>query len=292
MNRIQFGEGACDKTRKYLDSYISNELLVETNHEVLRHIENCPACAAEVEARTQLRTRLRVAVKSQSVPPELQVRIREQIRSSRSSTWFVSGWFATGWPVGALLAGAGGWASPSLAGAKARRKAELGRLEALAVWAEQLRDTIGAAAGLQEAILATAKVAPLPIRAEVAELATRLRREPLSVALRRFAGSLADPAADQIVAALALASERQAGNLVGLLSEVASAARQQVSMRLRIETGRARTYTQTMSVALITGGSVGLLVVMRSSYLDPYDTAVGQMVLAGVGLLFVVAAGC
>ena len=199
-------------------------------------------------------------------------------------------WLATGWPVGALLAGAGGWASPSLAGAKARRKAELGRLEALAVWAEQLRDTIGAAAGLQEAILATAKVAPLPIRAEVAELATRLRREPLSVALRRFAGSLADPAADQIVAALALASERQAGNLVGLLSEVASAARQQVSMRLRIETGRARTYTQTMSVALITGGSVGLLVVMRSSYLDPYDTAAGQMVLAGVGLLFVVAA--
>lgn len=98
MNRIQFGEGACDKTRKYLDSYIGNELLVETNHEVLRHIENCPACAAEVEARTQLRTRLRVAVKSQSVPPELQVRIREQIRSSRSSSWFVSGWFATGWP--------------------------------------------------------------------------------------------------------------------------------------------------------------------------------------------------
>ena len=34
MNRVQFGEGACEKTRKYLDSYIGNELLVETNHEV------------------------------------------------------------------------------------------------------------------------------------------------------------------------------------------------------------------------------------------------------------------
>jgi hypothetical protein len=92
MNRIQFGEGACEKTRKYLDSYISNELLVETNHEVLRHVENCAACAAEAEARMQLRARVKTAVNAQTVPPELQVRIREQIRGSRSKSWFVSGW--------------------------------------------------------------------------------------------------------------------------------------------------------------------------------------------------------
>jgi len=58
MNRIQFGEGGCEKTRKYLDSYISNELMVETNHEVLRHLESCQPCAAELDARTRLRTRL------------------------------------------------------------------------------------------------------------------------------------------------------------------------------------------------------------------------------------------
>ena len=51
MNRIQFGEGGCEKTRKYLDAYVSNELMVETNHEVLRHIEGCPSCAAEVDTR-------------------------------------------------------------------------------------------------------------------------------------------------------------------------------------------------------------------------------------------------
>src|SRR5260370_33260955 len=102
MNRIQFGEGACDKTRKYLDSYISNELLVETNHEVLRHIENCPACAAEVEARTELRTRIRVAVNSQSVPPELQARIPEPIRSSSSVSWVAPRSPATGSASAAL----------------------------------------------------------------------------------------------------------------------------------------------------------------------------------------------
>jgi anti-sigma factor (TIGR02949 family) len=98
MNRPQFGEGACDRTRKYLDSYISNELLVETNHEVLKHIENCPACATELDARTRLRTRLKSAVNAQSAPPELQVRIREQIRGSRSGSWFAVGRFAVGWP--------------------------------------------------------------------------------------------------------------------------------------------------------------------------------------------------
>jgi hypothetical protein len=92
MNRIQFGEGACEKTRRYLDSYISNELLVETNHEVLRHIENCAACAAEADARMLLRSRLKSAVERQSVPPELQVRIREQIRSPRSGVRFAGDW--------------------------------------------------------------------------------------------------------------------------------------------------------------------------------------------------------
>src|SRR6266568_1167132 len=98
MNRVPFGEGACGKTRKYLDSYISNELLVETNHEVLRHLENCPACTAELDARTQLRTRLKAAVNAQSVPPELQARIREKIRTDHSSSWFAAGWFASAGP--------------------------------------------------------------------------------------------------------------------------------------------------------------------------------------------------
>jgi Putative zinc-finger len=96
MNRIQFGEGGCEKTRKYLDSYISNELMVETNHEVLRHIEGCRACAAEVEARTRLRSRLKAAVNAQTLPPELQVRVREKIRTSQAGVRF--SWMHAGWP--------------------------------------------------------------------------------------------------------------------------------------------------------------------------------------------------
>jgi len=95
MNRIQFGEGGCEKTRKYLDSYISNELMVETNHEVLKHVENCPACAAELDTRSRLRTRLKAAVSAQTAPPHLQVKIREQLRRDQPGrgvlTWLHPG---------------------------------------------------------------------------------------------------------------------------------------------------------------------------------------------------------
>lgn len=47
-----------------MDSYISDELLIETNHEVLRHLENCPSCRGEMSSCRALKTQLRHAVKS------------------------------------------------------------------------------------------------------------------------------------------------------------------------------------------------------------------------------------
>ena len=99
MSRIQFGEGGCEKTRKLLDAYVSNELLIETNQDVARHLAGCPACTSEVEARTQLRTRMRSAVKAQTVPPDLQVRIRQRIGAAESKSWVFAGW--TRWAVAA-----------------------------------------------------------------------------------------------------------------------------------------------------------------------------------------------
>ena len=61
-----------------------------------------------------------------------------------------------------------------------RRGEAVGRIEAVAGWSEMLRDTMAGAAGLEQAIVATATVAPLPIRAEVATLAVRLETTPRS----------------------------------------------------------------------------------------------------------------
>ena len=116
MNRIQFGQGGCEKTLRYMDAYISNELTVETNHEVLRHLEGCAGCSEELNARTRLRSHLKTAVKAQSVPPELQVRIREQIRSGRSNHWAwlsAGGWRWAGAVAACLVVAAGLWVNRS-----------------------------------------------------------------------------------------------------------------------------------------------------------------------------------
>ncbi len=54
----------CQEFKEMFDSYLGDELLVETNHEVLRHLENCPACRQELSARRELRIQLRSAVKN------------------------------------------------------------------------------------------------------------------------------------------------------------------------------------------------------------------------------------
>ncbi|MBW3614624.1 MAG: pilus assembly protein TadB [Actinobacteria bacterium] len=192
----------------------------------------------------------------------------------------------TRWPVGALLMAALGAALPSLAGGRAAREAAIARTEAIAAWTEMLRDTMAGAAGIEQAIVATAAVSPSPIREEVVALAARLERERLAVAMREFADALADPAADLVVAALVLASEKQAQRVGELLGTLAAATREQAKMRLRVETGRTRTRTAARVITLFTMGVAAILVLFNRGYLEPYDSAVGQLMLAVVGGCF------
>lgn len=52
----------CRELKAMMDSYISDELLVETNHDVLRHLENCPTCRAEMSANRSLKAQLRKSI--------------------------------------------------------------------------------------------------------------------------------------------------------------------------------------------------------------------------------------
>ncbi|HUA96285.1 MAG TPA: hypothetical protein VMB82_12265 [Acidimicrobiales bacterium] len=196
---------------------------------------------------------------------------------------------ATGWPVGAILAGLAGWGAPGLLGGARRHQAAVGRIEAIAGWAEMLRDTMAGSAGLEQAIIATASLAPLAIRGEVATLAVRLEGERLGPALRAFADDVADPTCDLVVAALVLAAEHQAQRLGELLGSLAAAARDQATMRLRVEAGRARTRTSVKVIVGATGALVLALALFNRSYLSPYDSATGQLVLVLVGGVFAVA---
>jgi anti-sigma factor RsiW len=51
----------CRDVRKLADSYVGEELLTETNHTILAHLAGCPGCRADIDARRELRSALRVA---------------------------------------------------------------------------------------------------------------------------------------------------------------------------------------------------------------------------------------
>jgi hypothetical protein len=66
------------------DSFLCEELLTETNHEILRHLATCPPCRTELDERRRLRATLRAAFER---APQLQPsasfpdRLREQLRA-------------------------------------------------------------------------------------------------------------------------------------------------------------------------------------------------------------------
>ncbi|MFF3517383.1 type II secretion system F family protein [Streptomyces sp. NPDC002573] len=195
----------------------------------------------------------------------------------------------TTWPVAAVLTTVGMLTLPGLLGPDRQTARRTERMEALALWTEMLRDTLSAAAGLEQAVLATADIAPAALETELHALATAVRAgRPLPPALRAFADDVEDPLADVVVAALVMAAEQQASQLAPLLGELAESVREQVAMRQRIDAGRASVRTGVRVTVITTLGMAVGLVVFNRPYLDPLNTPTGQMVLAVVGVLFAV----
>lgn len=60
----------CRDFRELADSYLSDQLLIETNHDVLRHLEQCAECREELAARRELRRKLREGFQQ---APDLQM---------------------------------------------------------------------------------------------------------------------------------------------------------------------------------------------------------------------------
>ncbi|MDQ0772956.1 tight adherence protein B [Streptomyces aurantiacus] len=195
----------------------------------------------------------------------------------------------TGWVVGGLLAAMAAWSLPRILSGTTI-KTETARIEGIAGWTEMLRDTLSAAAGLEQTIMATAHTAPKSIRPQVQGLAVRLASgKRLTASLRRLADDLADPMADLVIAALMLASEHQARQLAPLLGELAATARAQVEMHQRIEASRARTQTTLRVVVITTLSFAGGLILFNPEFLAPYDTVTGQLILLLIGALFTAA---
>jgi anti-sigma factor RsiW len=84
MSKKEGSQMECSEFDDIADSYLDGELLVKTNQEVLQHLEGCDICRRELDARRELRARLRAAFygdASFSVRPEFEERLRADLRS-------------------------------------------------------------------------------------------------------------------------------------------------------------------------------------------------------------------
>lgn len=213
-----------------------------------------------------------------SLPPRLGIAVTCGVAALVATRWLVAGAIAL---VAAL-------ALPSVLGGKATRQRAIDRTEAIASWTEMIRDSIVAASGLEEAIVATAPVAPPAIAPEIRMLVRRLNHQRLPDALIIFGKDLDHPSGDLVVAALVIASRMEASDLSGLLSRLSDATRGEARMRIRVEVGRTRVRTATKVIVGVVIAAVLFLAIANRSYLTAYDGVGGQIMLAVVGSIFAI----
>lgn len=73
----------CEDFREIADSFLCDELLVETNHEAIRHLENCESCRGELASHKTFREKLRDAVVNApdaQINPVFAARLRSELK--------------------------------------------------------------------------------------------------------------------------------------------------------------------------------------------------------------------
>jgi hypothetical protein len=117
------------------DSFLAEELLTETNHEILRHLETCPVCRADIAARRALRASVRTAfdrATDLSARPEFAAQLHDKLRRAALETppWRArvpGGWWALAATLLLALGLAGAfWARDGIRTAGALARAAVG----------------------------------------------------------------------------------------------------------------------------------------------------------------------
>jgi anti-sigma factor RsiW len=82
----------CRNFKELLDSFLCQELAVETNHQLLNHAEHCPNCRAEMASRRNMRESLRRACSHDRLSDEACEQLRTKLRAEASGSVKTIGW--------------------------------------------------------------------------------------------------------------------------------------------------------------------------------------------------------
>jgi hypothetical protein len=86
MTVINFEDKACERVRRSLDYYLSNELPTEANLEAVRHLKVCPRCAEARAGGQRIKVALKRAIGQEECAPQgLEQRILKEIK--RQAGW-------------------------------------------------------------------------------------------------------------------------------------------------------------------------------------------------------------
>jgi hypothetical protein len=165
-----------------------------------------------------------------------------------------------------------------------RAEVERRRVEGIATWLEDLRDTLrGSAVGAEEALEQVARRPPEALRDALTTYAVRRRQGVRTEdALSDLAEQIAHPTSDAAIAAIRLVVTGTAGSgrLFSTVDALAAAARDEVRARERIDRTRAVYQSSMKRLVVIAVVLIAYLRLAAGTLLAPYGSAVGQMVLA------------
>jgi Flp pilus assembly protein TadB len=165
-----------------------------------------------------------------------------------------------------------------------RAVVERRRVEGIATWLEDLRDTLrGSAVGAEEALEQVARRPPEALRDALTTYAVRRQQGVRTEdALSDLAEQIAHPTSDAAIAAIRLVvtGTTGSGRLFSTVDALAAAARDEVRARERIDRTRAVYQSSMKRLVVIAVVLIAYLRLAAGTLLAPYGSAVGQMVLA------------
>ena len=106
----------CQQGRPLLDSYLTNELQVETLHAVNAHLAECGACRAALVSRERVRAAIHTAVRNLVPDPDFAALVRDTVRAeatSRGPSKFLLSWVALAAALALISAIAWQWRADS-----------------------------------------------------------------------------------------------------------------------------------------------------------------------------------
>ncbi len=227
-----------------------------------------------------------IGLRPAAVPPQQSTRARRRRGPTRRTRLLLLaggalglvGWLITGWILALVIAPIAVIGLPILLSAPPAAT-QITRLEAMEEWTRSLSGVLTVGIGLEQALVATLRSTPAPIADEVQRLVTRLRaRWDTEKALRAFADELDDATGDLIAANLILGARRRGAGLASVLEGLAESVGAYVRARRQVEADRAKPRATARWVTVISA-SVLVVLALSGTYVEPYRTPVGQVLL-------------